>query len=212
MEELIELYLLRNKKCPLLSFGGLQVIDNHTTVLYREGKIEPSVPLVKLLKATMPADDLINFIASKKKISQEEASFILNEFCSKLQQLDAYDEIKLPVTGKFYVNAEGELVFKSIEIPKQFLPEIFTEKVIHPAVPHLMVVGDKETTTTEMAAFFTEKAPSSKDRWWIWAACLVVVASALLGFQFKDIVRSLDFGNRQHIEIPQPANTHFIAE
>lgn len=212
MEELIELYLLRNKKCPLPSFGGLQVIDNHATVLYREGKIEPSAPAIKLLETAMPADDFIKFIASKKNISQHEASSMLHEFCNKLQQLDAYEETKLPGTGKFHVNAEGNLVFKSTEIPKQFLPDVITEKVIHPAVPHLMVVGDKETTTTEMAAYYSETESSRKDKWWIWATCLAVIAAALLVFHFKDKGQTIDFGNRQQIEIPPTANTYFIAE
>lgn len=210
MEELVEIYLLRNKKCPLLSFGGLQVIDNQSTILYREGKIEPVAPTIKLVETAMPSDDFIRFVASNKNISHQGATLILNEFCNKLLHMDAYDEINLPFTGKFYINAEGNLIFKSTEVPSQFLPDVITEKVIHPAVPHMMVVGDKETTSTEMAAYYSETGVKPKDWWWIWAICLAVIAVALLAFHFKDRKQTIDHGNKQKIEIPQTTDTYFI--
>ncbi len=212
MEDIIELYLFRNKKCPLPLFGVLQVIDNHANIFYRDSKIEPAFPSIKLLEASMPANDFINFIASKKNISFNEASVLLDEFCNRLQRMDAFDETALPSSGKFYVNTEGNLVFKSIDLPRQFLPTIFTEEVIHPPVAHLMVVGDKESTTTEMAAYYSETDEKKKDLWWIWAICLGVIAAAMLFFHYKEVGYKFEFGSKQKIEIPQPANTHFIAE
>lgn len=126
--------------------------------------------------------------------------------------MDAYGETRLPHTGKFYVNADGNLVFKTMEIPRAFLPELSVERVIHPAASHAMVVGDKETTTTEMAAYYSDIDPASKDKWWIWAICLAVVAAGLLFLHFKDQTNTIATGNKQQIEISPLLKTYSIAE
>ena len=212
MEDLIELYLFKNKKCPLPSLGVLELMDTSAVALYSKGKIEAPVPSIKLVEQEMPVDDFVKFIASKKNISKDEASTLLAQYCSKLQNMDAYGETKLPHAGKFYVNADGNLVFKSIEIPKVFLSELSVERVIHPATAHAMVVGDKETTTTEMAAYYSDIDSGTKDKWWIWAACLAVVAGALLFFHFRDQKNTIVIGNTEPIEISPVFKTYSIAE
>ncbi len=212
MEDLIELYLFKNKKCPLPSLGFLELMDTSAIALYSKGKIEAPVPCIKLLEQEMSAGDIIKFIATKKNISTDEASVLLTQYCNKLQNMDAYGETKLPHAGKFYVNADGNLVFKTMEIPKVFLPELSVERVIHPATAHAMVVGDKETTTTEMAAYYSDIDSGPKDKWWIWAACLAVVAAALLFFHFKDQKNTIVVGNTQVIEVSPVFKTYSIAE
>jgi len=212
MDDLIELYLFKHKKCPLPALGILQVMDTHATALYGEGKIDAPIPTIKFLEQELPADDLIRFIASKKNISTNDAAALLNQYCDKLQQMDAFGETKLPHAGKFYVNADGNLVFKTMEMPREFLPEVPAERVIHPDVAHAMVVGDKETTTTEMAAYYSETEAAAKDKWWIWATGLVVIAAALLFFYFNDHSHSSSFGNTQQIEISPSTNTYSIGQ
>ncbi|MEP7165964.1 MAG: hypothetical protein ABI741_14775 [Ferruginibacter sp.] len=212
MEDLIELYLFKNKKCPLPSLGVLQVVDTNAVALYSQGKIEPPIPSIKLLEQELPADGFIDFIALKKNISTDEASALLTQYCYKLQNMDAYGETKFPNAGKFYVNSDGNLVFRTVEIPKAFLPELTVERVIHPAASHAMVVGDRETTTTEMAAYYSDTDPSIKDKWWIWAICLAAIGAALLFFHFKDQNHAAAIGNSQPIEISPVLKTYSIAE
>ena len=152
MEDLIELYLFKNNQCPLPSLGVLQVMNSDAVALYSEGKIEAPVPCIKLLDITMTADEFIEFIVLEKNINFAEASSLLEQYCDRLRNMDAYGETKLPHAGKFYVNADGNLIFKSMEMPKTFFPDISAERVIHTPAAHVMVVGDRETTTTEMAA------------------------------------------------------------
>lgn len=212
MEELIELYLIKNNKCPLPTVGSLHLIAGNAIALYGEGKISAPVPTIKLQESELSADDFIEFIALKKSIPVKDAADILNHYCSKLQQMDAYSETKLPNTGKFYVDADGNLIFKSIDIPQVLLPELTVERVIYPASSHAMVVGDKETTTTEMAAFYSDIESKSADKWQIWATCLAVVAAALLGFHYKDKVHPINTGNSVQIEITPDFKTYRIAE
>lgn len=211
MEELIELYLFKNKKCALPSIGVLHVLNTSAVSSYSEGKISAPVPTVKLVEQDASANGLVEFIASRKNVTTDQASDMLTRYCNSLQNMDAYGETKLPNTGKFYMNADGNLVFKTMEMPKAFLPEVIAERVIHPDVAHSMVVGDKETTTTEMAAYYAESGAPAKDRWWIWAAALALIAVLALAFYFSN--GSTDtFGNTQQVE-PTPASaTYLMAE
>jgi len=212
MEDLIELYLFKNKQCPLPSLGVLKIIDCNAVAQFSEGRIDAPLPTIKLFETPMPSDDFIEFIAAKRNISAAESSALLKQYCNTLQNMDAYNEKKLPNAGKFYVNADGNLVFKTIELPKAFLPDISVQRVIHPTSSHAMVVGDKETTSTEMAAYYSDAEAMSKDRWWIWAAALAVVSSAVLFFYFNDKPDINHFGNTQKIEILPEAKTYSIAE
>jgi hypothetical protein len=212
MEDLIELYLFKNKQCPLPSVGVLQIVYANAVALYGDEKIEAPVPSIKLLESSMPADDLIKFIASQKNISTAEATVLLTQYCERLQNMDAYGETRLPHSGKFYVNADGNLVFKTMEMPKAFLQEVAAERVVHPATSHAMVVGDKETTSTEMAAYYSDLEAGSKDKWWIWATGLAVVAAVVLFLHYKDQTGAAAIGNTQPIEIPPVFKTYSIAE
>ncbi len=212
MEELVSQYLFKNKQCPLPSLGVLNIIDGNAIAIYREGKISAPVTCIKLLDTALPPDDFIEYIAWKKSINTAEANELLNQYCNSLKNLDAYSEKKLPDAGKFFVNAEGNLVFKSIEIPLDFHAEVTAERVIHPASSHNMVVGDKETTNTEMAAYYSDIDSKSNDRWWIPAACLAVIAAVSLFFYFNDHQSDLNFGNIQKTESLPDVKTYHVVE
>jgi len=212
MEDMIRMFLFKNKQCPLPSLGALYLIDGNAVALYREGKIAAPVPCIKLIDMPMSADNFIEFIATEKNISTPEATDLLDQYCDKLKNLDAFSEKKLPHAGKFYVNAEGNLVFKSIEMPKVFFPEISAERVIHSAASHTMVVGDKETTNTEMAAYYSDMDSKTADRWWIWAAALAAIAAVTLGFYFNDQSHDLSFGNTHQLEISPVIKTYSTAD
>ena len=199
MEELISLYLFRYKKCPLPSIGSLQLLDGHATVLHAEKTIEPPVPYIEFRQAEIPADNFIHFIALQKSIPVADAGNKLAAFCKGLENLDAYKEVKLPYAGKFYVDAEGNLIFRQIEIPETFLPVVTAERLIHPDVAHTMRVGDKETTTVVMTELYSDTGPIKKDRWWIWATILTLLAVAALFIYFNDVSRSSSFGNAAKI-------------
>lgn len=212
MEDLIELYLFKNKQCPLPSLGVLKITDSDAVAQFSEGRIDAPVPIIKFFETPIPPDDFIEFIAAQKNIGIAESSALLKQYCNTLQNMDAYNEKKLPHAGKFYVNADGNLVFKTMELPKLFQPDIPVQRVIHPASSHTMVVGDKETTSTEMAAYYSDMESGAKDRWWIWAAALAIVSAAALFFYFNDKPDMNGYGNTRKIEILPEAKTYSIAE
>ena len=46
-----------------------------------------------------------------------------------------------------------------------------------------MLVGDKETTTTEMTEFLAEKI-APQDKWWIWAILLGLIGISIIVFYY----------------------------
>ena len=64
MEDLIELYLFKNKKCPLPEIGTLQITETNAVAWYAEKRIEAPIAAIKLIEPVMPAEDFIGFIAA----------------------------------------------------------------------------------------------------------------------------------------------------
>jgi hypothetical protein len=208
MEELIELYLFKNRKCPLPELGTLVIIETNAVASLAERKIHAPVSYIQFIESTMQPDDFIDFIAINKNISIEEAAALLKQYCSSLQNMDAYGETRLQDAGKFYVNADGMLIFKAIEIPKIFFPDVNAERVIHPDASHNMRVGDKETTSAEMTAYYTDAGSTNKNKWWITAIVLIIIAAVALIMYFNDNGNTSTFGNQQPI-IPKASTTTY---
>ena len=154
----------------------------------------------------------LEFISAQKNIGSAEASALLKRYCSMLQNMDAYNEAKLPNAGKFYVNGDGNLVFKTMDFPKAILPEVSVHRVIHPAASHSMVVGDKQTTNTEMAAYYSDSETVSKDKWWIWAVAIAIISAAIIFFYLNNNPHSTGFGNSKQIEVSADNKTYSTAE
>lgn len=213
MEELIQSYLYKNFKCPLPQVGTLKVTSIKAVAWYAEKKIVAPRQQVNFLDAVSPAEDFISFIADRKSITESEAIKLLDEYCKNLKNLPASEESQLSHTGKFFVNAEGVLVFKANEIPGYFLPPVHAEQVLHQDASHNMVVGDKETNSAEMAAYFADAANSRKEKWWIAALILAAIGiTALLFYLNKHGFQLNMFGNDEKIIPAVSTNTFQQAE
>ncbi len=212
MEDLISNYLFQYKKCPLPSVGSLQVIDGNVASLQGQNKMLSPVPVILFDYFETPAEGFIRFIADQKHISFDEASDRLSHYCNGLTGMHPLSEVILPSTGKFYLNADGKLVFKQDELPEAFLPAITTERVIHPHVVHTMMVGDKETTSTIMTEYYSDNEKAKREWWWIWAVALALTGASALFVYFNGQNRSVSFGNGQKIIPAAATKTYSTAD
>lgn len=212
MEELISIYLFKNKKCPLPEIGTLQLAESCAVAWYADKRIEAPHSTVKLVDAVTQPEDFIRFISENKHIEKDEALNLLRQYCRQLYNMDAFGETSLPNLGKFYLNNDGNLVFKAIDLPKVFQPQVKAERVIHPVASHDMMVGDRLTTTTEMAAFYSETETASDNKWWIWAAVLFMLGSGAFAWYVSTEGFTGTFGNTGKFPIQSPAVTYRLAE
>lgn len=123
----------------------------------------------------------------------------MSEYCTRLQNLDEFTEVSLENAGSFYIDTDGKLLFKSIDLPADYFPDVSAERVIHPDSSHAILVGDRETTNTVMTEFYNEEIPVRKSKWWIWPILLFVAALAVIIIYFNDRNYSSTFGNANKI-------------
>jgi hypothetical protein len=93
----------------------------------------------------------------------------------------------------------GVIIFEAVPVPEIFLQPVNAERVIHPEAEHAILVGDKETTNTEMTEYFSETT-EQKSRWWIWAIVLGVSGIAALIIYMNGAGILSRFGNAMPIK------------
>lgn len=169
MEDLLTSYLYTYRNCPLPTVGTLLVQPGNAVAEQSEQQMFAPVPNIQFVSKENNADELLQYISSKKNIDIQQASDQLSSYCDKLQEMQPYEEIKLGSAGNFYITPEGELHFKSAEIPSAFIPSVRAERVIHPEASHQMLVGDTQTNTSTMAELLDNHGNSRRPKW-IWVA------------------------------------------
>ena len=73
---------------------------------------------------------------------------------------------------------DGQTVFSPATLQTGFEP-VAAERVIRESAVHQMLVGDVETTSTEMEAFYDQQEKAT-DRWWLLPMIVAAVAIALI--------------------------------
>lgn len=208
MEHLIASYLFQNNHCPLPGIGKLTLTERPATISHGAKLIHPPQPAISLVHGEFSQDDFLNYVCAVEKIDESEANKKLQRYCSYLQSLDSFAEAKIPNAGKFYVNAEGNLVFKHSPLPQQFLDNIHAEKVIHPDASHTLIVGDKESSTSLMTEYYNVEEPAPRKKWWIAALILALVGiTVILLYAFNEKNAGF-FGNATKPVVPEATKTY----
>lgn len=160
-----------------------------------EKQIYPPLPCIFFNPDQNIPDDFIKYVSNKTNTTTEEALALIETYCKKLNGLDAYAELEIPSAGKFYVDAEGCLMFKQRNFPAEFLPVVKAERIIHPEATHAILVGDKESNSALMTEFYTETEVPAKSRWWIWAIIFALTGAIVLIIYFNNETSTKSFGN-----------------
>ena len=177
MHHLIASYLFQNKNCPLPGLGTLFVSPGKAEVDFLNTIIKAPAPRIVFEAGDSVADNLIDYIAAKTNRSVEQTTGKLLAFCYGLKTATTANKpTTLNGVGNFFIDSSGKINFRSAQLPAAFLQPVKAERVIHPDAEHQILVGDKETTNTLMNEYFSEEVPVKKNRWWIWAIVLAVLA------------------------------------
>lgn len=119
-------------------------------------------------------------------INAAASDHIFNEFSAISQlmkeKLRSEGVVEIAGLGSFIRDDDGSLAFESVEIDASLFQPVTAERVIHKDAEHAILVGDKETTNTEMTEYYTEDTSEPKDQWWIYAIVLAAAAIAAIGY------------------------------
>ena len=195
IRELIASYLFQKKSCPLPGLGNLSIFNTGAITDFTNKKIYPSKTVIRLDTQEGEPAPLLAFIAKKNGITLSEASTELYRFSGQVKMEIEKDAVsKLPGIGDLFIDGNGALTILPEELPKEFLPSVTAERVVHPEAEHSILVGDKESTNTEMTEYYNE-SPIARDRWWIWAIILGVIGIVVILIYLNDTGFSSSFGN-----------------
>jgi hypothetical protein len=195
MQKQIASYLFQHKTCPLPGLGTLSVVNTTAESDFTTKTFAAPKSSIHFEQAETDATGLLNYLSATTGADKYEATEALSHFCDVLKQkVTDEPKIQLDSIGTFSVDASGKINFEETELPFAFAQPVFAERVIHPDAEHNILVGDKESTNTEMTELLAPKT-AIKDRWWIWAILLGAIAIAAIVIYFTAFNGTSSFGN-----------------
>jgi hypothetical protein len=184
MHYLIASYLFQNKSCSLPGLGTLSVSAGKAETDFLNTVIKAPSPRIVFEATESDTGNLLDYIASKTNRSIAQTIERLEQFCNDLKTATTHGATNKPAVlngvGNFFIDSSGKINFRSAQLPAAFLQPVKAERVIHPQAEHQILVGDKETTNIVMNEYFSEEVPVKKNRWWIWAIVLGLLALAAI--------------------------------
>jgi len=207
-EELLEIYLLKYRRCPILHVGTLQLQDTPASASMAERVIYPPGQTVKLVPDVSDNTDLVQFIADRREVTTDKVLHDLSSFSKELKFLFGKEEKVMPSIGKFFISDDGYLDFYPSEKTFQSQPPVQAEWVIHPEASHQMQVGDREMNSIEMTALLNDRDKARRQWWWVAPLLIALIAAGIAGYYFANPHPSITGGNATPISIKPAPNTY----
>jgi hypothetical protein len=182
MNALLNEFLLSHQELPLDGVGVIRVASQPAQYDVAERAFVP--PTAALSFEQLTADNsismqpLVRFVAQQLQSTEEEAfekvMLWQNETAQQLQQGDA---VAIGAFGTLH-QQDNQVVFLPATLQTGF-ESIAAERVIREGAVHQMVVGDVETNSTKMEAYYGQEEKAT-DRWWLLPMIVAAVAIALI--------------------------------
>jgi hypothetical protein len=171
MHQLIATYLFQHNYCPLPGLGHLyiQTLAAQTDFLNKQ-IISPQAS-IQFSKNEKEPNAFLDYVSK----TLEESTETVKE---KLQNFLVPNHVAIHGVGHI-AKENGNIVFESIKTNDYFTTPVIAQRVVHENEAHAMMVGDTETTTTAMTAYYAEDE-TPKDYWWVWALVLGLLAIAAI--------------------------------
>lgn len=204
MQNLITSYIIQARECRLRDIGRFKVNDiSANTDIANKQMIPPSIEIIFTSREDKISDGLVKYVAEKKMISISEAMDELKRWCADTKtKLKNGAEILLEPLGTIKKGPSGNLFIPHTSSIIFFEP-VAAERVIHENSQHEMLVGDRQTTSSEMNTYYQEEEVIKKNNSWkIFAIILFAIAMFFLIVHFYGNPFSLSTIGNQHKVIP----------
>lgn len=182
MNALLNEFLLSHHELPLDGVGVLRVASQPAQYDVTVRAFVP--PAAVMTFEPLAADDsvslqpLVRFVAQHQQLAEEDAYETVMQWQQQmLQQLQQGEAVAIGSFGSLQQH-NNELHFTPAQMQPGFA-SIAAERVIREGAVHQMVVGDVETTSSEMEAYYDQQEKAT-DRWWLLPLIVAAVAIALI--------------------------------
>ena len=214
MQELITSFIIQSKECKLADIGKFKKIYKSAASDIANQQILPATTDLSFTgREEKISDDLVKYVADRKRISTSEALKEIKDWCADTKaKLKNGETILFESLGVLKREAFAN-VFIPSENAIQFFEPVPAERVIHKNSEHTMLVGDKETTSSIMSQFYqVEETAAKSNAWKITAIILLAIALVLLFFYFYAHPFSLaELGNQQKV-VPSSAPATYLSK
>ncbi|MFN8243808.1 MAG: hypothetical protein U0X40_07105 [Ferruginibacter sp.] len=194
MDQLLVSYLIQNKYCSLGELGCLRFVQHPARPDFGSKLIQ--APAEEIVHESNPDQDpqFITYLAAQLGCPETDALQRWTDFLHSLQKESEAGRGVINGLGSFSKDHSGNWQFVAENLTAAFFPSVSAHRVIHPEAAHSMLVGDKETTTVQMAEYLNEEE-TAKDRWWIAALVLAAVAIVFILLYFINNKDTHTLGN-----------------
>lgn len=199
VEKYIEQFLLYYYYCPLPGVGVLRIVYESAVIDMAEKKISSPVQKITFSTEEFPANDLVSYISIQSKQTLEESGYLLQEVCQQISEITSSQTFQIGSIGSFIKNDAQGLLFQQEENFLFQSPTLTIQRVIHPDSTHKVLVGDVELTNVIIHNRSDRPSKAVKLSWGVWAACLFMIASALIVIYLIDEKSSTTFGNAMSV-------------
>ena len=212
MWNLITSYLIQSGECVLPGIGTFTLASTPASLDVANKEILPPHTEYRFSEKTgQPAEELIRYVAVKKGIDGQEALTKIKEVCDQVKEkIFSGEKVALNSIGVLYKDQSDNIAFEK-EIYSPALEPVPAIRVIHKESKHAMVVGDRETDSSEMNEFLNGE-PEIKSRrvfWKIAAIVLLIVGAGMLIFHYYNTSSENPLGNGTKI-VPNPTSKTYI--
>ncbi|MBX2938816.1 MAG: hypothetical protein KF880_01950 [Ferruginibacter sp.] len=208
MQHLIAEYLFFKQKCSLPGIGELRVLNRHAAYAQGDQLMHAPVAEIHLMDSNVFDNGLIEFIARATGITETDARKHLNRFCDGLRV--AGKETLLPFLGTFVADADGKMSFQGVETHSGLWAPVPAERVVR-RDNHQILVGDTESDSEKMTAYYATPNNTARSWWWVWALVLFLMAAVAITYYMIDGRYRPGMGNTQSIPEVHAPKTYEVS-
>ena len=204
MYSILNRYLFLHKSIPVPGLGTIYMESQPATIDPSTRTIVPPSYRFRFDKfSDSPEKDLFSYLSSKQQISDYEALRQYNDFAYSLRdRLNYFREAPWEGLGMLKKDDLGEIQFET-SIPNPFfLQPVPAEKVVRANAKHMLLVGDRERSNSEMSDWLADEPVHGNRLWWLIALLVGIAAVFVIMTHFSIHGWKVEStGNQQLIQV-----------
>lgn len=197
-------YLFLNKSIPVPGLGTICLDTQPAKIDASTRSMLPPVYRFRFDRYfDAPDKDLFAYLSSQQQISDYEALRQYNDFAYSLRdRLNYFREASWEGLGILRKDDSGDIQFESTLSNPFFLSPVPAEKVVRANARHMLLVGDRERSNSEMSDWFAEEPVHGNRLWWLVALLGGIAAVLVIMIHFSNHGWNVgSTGNQQQIQL-----------
>ncbi len=180
-------YLLQNKSISIPGVGTVYVERKPAQSDFINRQILPPSFHYRFDKYfDAPEKDFFSYLAACRQVADYEAIQIYNQWAQEMRnEIRNNGQFIWPDVGVFTQDLSGDIRFEPEAPVEAYLQSVAAERVLHSDSKHIMLVGDREVTNLEMSEYLNEGTTVKKQKWWLYAAILALIAIIAIFLYFN---------------------------